>query len=317
MTPADEPHDGGSSGEGEAHAVTGAFGFSGRHIAQQLLERGYRLRTLTGHPGRAPPRGDIAVFPLSFDAPGELTRALAGVRVLYNTYWVRFEAAGRTFAGAVENSHRLFRCAREAGVGRIVHISITHADPDSPLPYFRGKGEVEASLKETGLPYSILQPALLFGEGDVLLNNIAWMLRRFPLFAVPGRGEYAIRPIHVTDLAALAVQEGQSTETARVVEAVGPERLSYAEMVRAVSDALGVKRRLVHLPAPVVWWVGRLLGLAVGDVVLTRDEIRGLSAGLLDVDAEPTGEVRLSRWLREHAQVVGRSWASELARHYR
>lgn len=312
----DTPKAGAAGTERAPHAVTGAFGFTGRHIARQLLERGHGVRTLTGHPERAH-GAEIAVFPLSFDAPGELARALEGAEVLYNTYWVRFEAAGRTFAGAVENSRRLFRAAREAGVGRIVHVSITHANPASPLPYFRGKGEVEAALAESSVPHSILRPALLFGAGDVLVNNIAWMLRRFPAFAIPGRGDYAMRPIHVGELGALAVREGRHAEAQRAVEAVGPERLSYEALVRAVGDAIRRPGRMVHVSPPVVWCIGRLLGLAVGDVVLTRDEIRGLMAGLLDSDAPPAGDVRISRWLRENAEQIGLSWASELARHYR
>src|SRR5512138_3082959 len=192
----------------DVHAVTGAFGYSGRHLAALLLARGARVRNLTGHPGRPDPFGGaVEVAPLPFDDPAALRRALDGVAVLYNTYWVRFAHGDATHARAVANSRALFRAAADAGVARIVHVSITNPSPDSRLPYFSGKAEVERTLAETGIPHTILRPAVFFGGRDVLVNNVAWLLRRFPVFGIP-RGAYGLRPIHVEDFARLAVDRG-------------------------------------------------------------------------------------------------------------
>lgn len=304
---------------GGLHAVTGAFGFSGRRIARRLLEAGRRVVTLTGHPGRGDGRLSTrleAIHPFRFGEPGRVAEALEGVDVLHNTYWIRFERGDRTFERAVRHSRVLFRAAAEAGVGRIVHVSIAHAG-DSELPYYRGKARVEAALEETGLPHSVLRPALLFGRGDVLVNNIAWLVRRAPVFAVAGRGDYRIRPIHVDDLAALAVREAGREERRRVLRAVGPERLTYEGLIREVAGALDTSVRLLHLPPMVVLAAAKAMGLLVGDVVLTRHELEGLTAGLLDVEGPATAETRLTDWLQDHADDVGRSWASELERHYR
>lgn len=305
---------------GSLHAVTGAFGFSGRWIARRLLDEGHRVRTLTGHPGRG--RGRLptrleGIHPFRFGEPHRMARALEGVEVLHNTYWIRFERGDRTFERAIRRCRLLFRAAAEAGVERIVHVSIAHPDRDSGLPYYRGKARVEEALAETDVPHSVLRPTLLFGRGDVLVNNIAWLVRRFPVFAVPGAGDYPLRPIHVSDLAALAIREAGRRAPRRVVPAVGPERLTYGALVRTVADALDADVRLVHLPPPAVLAAAKVLGVLLRDVVLTRRELEGLMAGLLDVDGPATGETRFTEWLRERADAVGRSWASELERHYR
>ena len=307
-------------GVGGHHAVTGAFGFSGRRIARRLLDDGHRVTTLTGHPGRGAGRLATrleAIHPFRFGAPDRMAGALEGVDVLHNTYWIRFERGERTFRRAVRNSRRLFEAAAAAGVERIVHVSIAHPGARDDLPYYRGKARVEEALADTGVPHSVLRPALLFGEGDVLVNNIAWIVRRLPVFAVPGRGDYRVRPIHVDDLAALAVREADRDEDRRVVPAVGPDRPRYREMVRRLADALGERVRVVGAPPAAVLAAAKALGLLVRDVVLTRDELEGLTAGLLDVEGEAAGETGLFDWVADDADAVGRSWASELERHYR
>ena len=297
--------------------VTGAFGYTGRYITARLLACGKRVRTLTGHPARPNPFGGaVEVAPLDFGNPGQLTRSLRGAETLYNTYWIRFPHGAATYEKAVENSRVLFRAAREAGVRRLVHISITQASQDSPFAYFRGKGLVEEALRESGLSHAILRPTVVFGPEGILINNIAWLLRRFPVFAVPGRGDYRLQPVFVEDVAELAVAAGDSRDNL-ILDAVGPETFTFDEFVRLVARAVGSRARLVHLPPGLALWLSRLVGLFVGDVVLTREEVDGLMANLLVSDAPPTGRTRLSNWLARNADQVGGRYASELDRHYR
>ncbi len=245
-----------------------------------------------------------------------LARSLEGADVLYNTYWVRFPRGPITFERAVENSRTLIRAAVEAGVGRVVHVSITNASPNSDLPYFRGKGVVEASLVGSGLPYAIIRPTVIFGEGDLLINNIAWFLRRFPLFTVFGSGQYKVQPVSVHDVARLAADAGMDSGST-AINAAGPEIFKYSDLVRTIAAALGVRARLVHVPPAVALWLTRPVGFLTRDVVVTRDEIAGLSRGLLVSDQAPTGEVRFSDWLTEHRSDLGVRYESELRRHYR
>lgn len=298
----------------ELHVVTGAFGYSGKYIARRLLEAGKRVRTLTNSTQRHNPFGSLVeAHPYHFDRPDELVRSLDGAAVLYNTYWVRFDHRDFTHSQAVQNTLTLFDAARRAGVRRVVHISITNPSLDSPLPYFRGKAQLEVALQESGLSYAILRPAVLFGKEDILINNIAWMLRRFPVFAVFGDGNYRLQPIYVDDLAELAVQYGQIEENV-VIDAIGPETFTYRELVRTIAEAIGVNRPIISVPPFVGLLVAKLVGYLVKDMVITREEIEGLMANLLVTSSSPAGKTRLSEWARENAEHLGRRYASELAR---
>ena len=300
--------------------ITGAFSYTGRYATRLLLDRGWTVRTLTNHPGRENPLGErVAVHPYDFDGPERLTESLRGASVLINTYWVRFPYAGMTFAKAVANTRTLIGAAKQAGVERIVHVSIANPSLDSPLGYYRGKAELEETVKRSGLSYAILRPTVIFGAEDILINNIAWFVRRFPLFGIPGDGQYRVQPIYVEDIAALLV-EAAGREDSYTLDAVGPETFTFDELVRAIAAATDRPARLVHVPPSLAYMATKITGWFVGDVILTWEEILGLMGDLLAVDSNPPGVMdmtRLSDWLRENAATVGNRYASEVARHFR
>lgn len=302
--------------QGRTSVVTGAFGFSGQEIAKLLLARGETVRTLTNHPDRHSAIWDrVEVYPLALDDHEQLIAALRGADVLYNTYWVRFPYRGQTHQRAVENTLNLLRAAEAAGVSRIVHVSITRPSADSPLSYFRGKAELEQAIGKSSLSYAILRPAVLFGDSDILINNIAFMLRHFPLFLIPGNGKYRVQPIYVKDFAALAVEAGYHSGSYSL-DAVGPETYMYEDLVRMIGSAIGSRAVVMHSPAAVVRWASRILGWVLKDVVLTDQEVSGLMADLLVSDDRPTGTVSLRDWIATNAASVGRRYMCELARHY-
>ncbi|HXW55031.1 MAG TPA: NAD(P)H-binding protein [Candidatus Cybelea sp.] len=304
-----------ASGNGRA-IVTGAFGYTGKYIAGRLLAAGVRVRTLTGHPNRGHEFGNrIEVAPLDFSDPAGLVRSLRGADCLFNTYWVRFNYGQSTFEQAVANTRMLFAAAKDAGVRKLVHISVTNPSLDSPLPYFRGKAQLEAALESSGLEWAILRPTVIFGREGILINNIAWLLRRFRVFAIPGDGSYPVQPVFVEEVAELAVRAFDESETG-VRDAVGPEIFSFDELVRLIARRIGSRARLVHLPAGAAHSLTKMLGLFVHDRILTREEIEGLMAGLLVSSKPPTGQTRFSDWLYAHAQSLGSSYASEIGRHY-
>ena len=255
----------------------------------------------------------MPALPLYFDRPERLAESLAGVSVLYNTYWVRFNHRHFTFAEAVRNSRTLFHAARQAGVERIVHTSITNPSLDSPLEYFRGKAEVERALQRCGVSAAVLRPAVFFGGDDILINNMAWTLRHLPVFGLFGRGDYRLQPIHVEDFAALAVAAGRQRDNV-TINAIGPETFTYRELLRTIGRIIGRPRPLLPLPPLVAYLVATAVGWLVHDKVVTRDEIRGLMGNLLYVDAPPAGATRLTDWAKQNADQLGRRYASELAR---
>ena len=296
------------------HVVTGAFGYTGKYITERLLAAGVEVRTLTNSPHRANPFGDrVDVHKFHFNQPERLAASLEGADVLYNTYWVRFNHRLFNHAEAVRNTLTLFDAAKRAGVRRIVHTSITNPSEDSPLEYFSGKATLERALRESGMSHAILRPTVIFGKEDILVNNIAWTLRRFPVFGVFGDGEYRLQPIHVEDFAEVAVEQAGRSENA-TIDAIGPETFSYRDLVTTIGTIIGCPRPVVSVPPWLGYSAGWFIGQCTGDVTITRDEIEGLMAGLLYTTSPPAGNTSLTDWTRAHADTLGRRYASEVAR---
>ena len=298
----------------EIHVVTGAFGYSGKYIADRLLKENKRVRTLTNSLQRKNPFGEkIEAFGYNFDNFPALVASLRGAAVLYNTYWVRFNAVDFRRSIAVENSLKLFQAAKEAGVKRFIHVSITNPSDASTLEYFSGKARLEKALIDSGLSYAILRPAVLFGKEDILINNIAWTLRHLPVFGVFGNGNYRLQPIYVEDFADLAVEQGRQRSDC-IINAIGPETFTYRDLVGQIGRIIGKERPLIPIPPFVGYAAGTIIGRLMGDIMITRDEIEGLMQDLLFTGASPAGKTRLTDWASQNAASLGVHYASELAR---
>ena len=296
-------------------AVTGAFSYSGKYITRRLLARGEEVITLTGHPDRPDPfSGKVKAYPLDFDE-ANMTHSLQGVDVLVNTYWVRFDQGENTQPRAVENTRKLVNAANAAGVKRIIHISISNPSAESHLPYFWGKAANEKTVIDSGMSYAILRPTVLVGDEDILINNIAYLLRRFPFFALPGDGSYKLQPVYVDDVAELAVEGVYGTDN-YIIDAVGPDIFTFKEMVQLIGEKIGARRPLIPVPPRLALLGAQFLSLFVNDVLLTPEEVDGLMAGLLVSKEPPRGKTRLADWLEKNKDRVGAKYASEIKKHY-
>jgi NADH dehydrogenase len=297
------------------HVVTGAFGYSGRWIAHRLLEDDVHVRTLTNAVGRDDPfHGRVEVHGLDFTDMDRLVSSLKGAEVVYNTYWVRYNKRQKNFAhdAAVDNTAILIEAAKRAGVKRFVHFSVANPTKAPNWTYFEGKVKVEAMLEASGLSYAILRPTVLFGgHRNVLINNIAWMLRRFPVFGVFGFGRYPIQPVHVEDVAEVAVAQGKETDNS-VVDVTGPETFQYKTYIGLMAKAMGLRRLILPIPPLAGWLVGRVLGVVLQDDVITRAEIKGLRQGLMASDAPALGRRKFSEWIAEHGHAFGNRYQNDL-----
>ncbi len=305
--------------EPRVDVVTGAFSYTGRFIARRLLADGRRVRTLTNHtrrPGTEDLLEHLEVEPLQFEDHTRLLVALRGAGTLYNTYWVRFPRGGLDFDRAVANTRRLMKAAAEAGVRRVVHISVSNPSLDSRLAYYKGKAQTEEVVKDSGLAWGIVRPTLVFAAGDILINNIAWMLRRMPVFGIPGDGTYRVQPVSAGDVAEIALWAGKQAHNV-TVDAAGPEIMTFAELVDQVSIAVGRRPRLSYMAPSTFILAGRAIGLLTRDVVLTRQEVEGLMDELLVSTEPPRGKERFDDWLLTNAATLGLKYASELSRHFR
>ena len=298
---------------GSIDLVTGATGYSGSYVARRLVDRGRVVRTLTRDPADVPP--PIEAYAYRFDAPDEMAEAFRNVDTFYNTYWVRFGRGSFTHEDAVRNSLALIDAAVGAGVRRVVHVSIMHPDIDSPYSYHQGKAIVEQALQESGMQYAIVRPSVLFGGGDILINNIAWLLRHVHLFAVPGDGRYQVRPTHVEDFADLMVRAGEERGSS-IRNAGGPETFAFGQLVRLIRDAIGARAMIVDLPKLAVLPMISIVNRVTHDVTLHREELDALMDGLASSDGEPAGQRSLSEFLAQHGDNLGASYASEVARNF-
>ncbi|TMG07444.1 MAG: NAD-dependent epimerase/dehydratase family protein, partial [Chloroflexi bacterium] len=286
--------------------VTGAFSFTGRFIARRLLAQERRIKTLTNH-ARRPGTEDITaeVAPLQFTDRDALVDSLRGADVLYNTYWVRFQHGRVHFGEAVANTRILLGAARDAGVRKVVHVSVSNPSEDSPLDYFAGKARTERAVRESGLAWAIIRPTLVFGQGDILINNIAWLLRRLPIFGVPGRGDYRLQPVAGEDVAEIATWAAEQTDNV-IVDAAGPDTVYYSEMVESIAIAVGRHPRFVYLSPRMSLLAARVIGRAMKDVMLNEPELEGLMQELLVSHERPRGTRRLDNWLLSNADTIGR-----------
>ena len=297
--------------------VTGAFSYTGRFIARRLLAQERRLKTLTNHPRRVGAEDIQAeIAPLQFSDRAALVDSLRGADVLYNTYWVRFHHERVRFGDAVANTRVLLGAAREAGVRKVVHISVSNPSEDSLLDYYAGKARTERVVRESGLQWAIVRPTLIFGTGDILINNIAWLLRRFPVFGIPGRGDFRLQPVAGEDVAEIATWAAAQMENV-TVDAAGPDIIYYSEMVESIAIAVGRHPRFIYLSPRATVRAAKLLGRLVNDVMLNQPELEGLMQELLVSRERPRGTRRLDNWLLSGADTLGKTYASELDRHWR
>lgn len=297
--------------------VTGAFSYAGRYIARRLLSQDRRVRTLTNHPKRAGPDDiKVDVAPLQFTDRAALVESLRGADVLYNTYWVRFRHGRVGFGEAIANTRTLVGAAAEAGVRKIVQISVSNPSVDSDLDFYAGKARTEEIVRASGMQWAIVRPTLVFGPEDILINNIAWLLRRMPVFVIPGLGTYRVQPVSVEDVAEIATWAAEQTDNI-TLDAAGPDTVTYTELVEGIAIAVGHRPRFVFMPPRLTLWAADIVSSYMRDVMLTRQELQGLMDELLVSQEKPRGTKRLDNWLLTNAELVGRAYASELDRHWR
>ena len=296
--------------------VTGSFGYIGKYITQALLAEGREVKTITSHPDKLNPFGEkVKAASYNFDDPGKLTQYLSGTETLYNTYWIRFDYQGWSFEKALTNTKVLFNCAKNAGVKKIIHISVTNVSVNDRLPYYHGKAIQEELLKNLGVDYSIIRPTLVFGIEDILVNNIAWTIRKFPIIPIFGTGDYKVQPIFVEDLAKIAV-ETASLKGSQIIDAIGPETFTYAEFLKLIGNELNRNIAYIRTSPSLGIFLGKVIGLFVRDVVLTNDELNGLMMNKLTSNQAPNGKTSFSQWLRENKDAIGSGYTSELKRHF-
>ncbi len=298
--------------------ITGASGYIGGAIAERMHVEA-ELRSLTSHPGKNRFGDRVRLFPYAFDRPAQMADAFRGADVFVNTYYVRFNYGTVTFERAVDATRDLISLAHEAGVRKLVHVSVSNAREGSELPYYHNKGRIERLVRESGLDYTILQPAIVVGRGDILVNNIAYFLRRLPVFAMFGKGECRVQPMTLSAFADVAVEAIDGGHSNTTLPVAGPRDWTFIDMVQAIRTAVRSRALIVRAPSVVALVGLKAAGLLLGDVVLTNDEIKGLTREYLWAEQPLRRGEDFAQWLHQPAVAsdLGQHYASELARHFR
>jgi uncharacterized protein YbjT (DUF2867 family) len=297
--------------------ITGASGFIGGAIAERLVDRA-EVRGLTSHPAKNRFGDRVRSFAYDFDDPARMAPAFDGVDVFVNSYYVRFNYGGLTFETAVDRTRALLARARSAGVPKIVHVSVSNASESSDLPYYANKARIERLVAQSGIDYTILRPALVVGPGDILVNNIAYFLRRLPVFTIFGDGSYRAQPITVDAFAGIALDAVDGGHRNATLAVAGPSDWAFLDMVRAIRAAVGSRALIAHAPAWVALAGLRVAGVFLRDVVLTSDEVKGLTREYLCAADPLRRGADFADWLRQPGVAVslGARYESELARHF-
>ena len=295
--------------------VTGAFGFTGKYISDLLIKKGEKVRTLTSKTDINLYNENIEVFQYNFEDKEYLIKAMSGAEKLFNTYWIRFPYKSHTFEKVVFRTKILIDCAKEADIKKIIHISVSNANSKSKLNYFKYKGIVEEMIKDSKIDYFILRPTIIFGKESILINNIAWFLRKFPIFIVFGKGKYLVQPIFIEDIAKIAVLESDNSAN-KIIDIVGPEVFEFKEMVNFIKTKISSKCKILYLPTFLFQIFIPILNFLTKDVVLTKEELKALKENLLYSKEEPIGQKKFTDWIEENKFDVGKEYFSELLRHY-
>jgi NADH dehydrogenase len=251
--------------------VTGATGFLGRRVVRELLDRGHQVRALVHTPGRERlfPEGAVTAHQGSLAELETLAAACRGVDAVVHLVAIIRQGKGATFdsvnrqgtANLVAAIKAYGRASAGAsgkasgGVRKLVHVSVIGAANNPAYPYLRSKWQGEQEVIGSGLPYTILRPSLLFGQGDEFLNTLAGLVRVFPVVPVVGSGRNRFQPIAAEDVAkCIALALERADLDGQTIEIGGPQQLSYLELMRLVTRTLGKRRWRVHLPV----WLMRL-----------------------------------------------------------
>lgn len=258
--------------------ITGATGFIGRRIVQELVATDHPVRCLISPQQQRKIVWDTEANNAPQIVVGTLLdeeilfHAATGVHVIIHLenaqWWGRPRDLERV---EVVGTRNLIAAARSARVGRIITLSHLGATPASAFMLLRIKGIVEEMLRGSGLAYTIIRSGLVYGPGDAFVNHIAMLLKLNPLFfLMPGHGEVVLHPIFIDDLVAVVVR---SLETFDVVDATveigGPEYITFSDLLATVMRVTGMQRWVLPIPPYVMRWLTGLYAIVFRRTLMT------------------------------------------------
>ncbi len=257
--------------------VTGATGFLGRRVVPELQEHRHQVRCLVRTPGRErvfPPRSVDVQYGNVLE-PEALARAFHGVEAVVHLVGIIRRRKRLTYDQVNRQGvANVVAAAKQAGVKQFVLVSAIGATNNRSYPYLFSKWQGEQEVTAGGLPHTIIQSSIMFGEGDEFLNTIAAMVRVAPLAPVVGSGRNLFQPIAVEDMArCIATSVDRDDLKGKTIQIGGPQQLSYNEILAIVARTLGKRVLRLHIPV----WIMYALASAMQVLPrppLTIDQLR-------------------------------------------
>jgi uncharacterized protein YbjT (DUF2867 family) len=256
-------------------AITGGNGFVGAALADVLERNGHEAVRLSRRNG-----GDVG-------DEAAMRAGFSGCDAVAHCAGINRQIGDQTFERVhVQGTRHVVEAARHAGVKRILLVSFLRARPDCGSAYHESKFAAEQIVRESGIPYVIFKPGVIYGRGDNMLNHLKRSFKTFPVFGFVGLRDRDVAPLHVDDMSSLLLA-GLTDDRLRnrTFAAIGPETLGLRKAVTRVAKVVG--RRPLAFPMPI--WFHRLFALAaellMRQPVVSRAQVRILSEGV----AQPAG----------------------------
>jgi len=257
--------------------VTGGTGFVGGYLIRRLRQEGLPVRTLARHPDRAQPLKDLGVEVVLGDISEKvsLERSAEGIERVIHLVGIIQETPGVTFRGVhVEGTRNVLEAARKAGVRHFFHQSALGTRPGAKSEYHRTKWEAEEFVRQSGIPYTILRPSLIYGPGDGFTIRLSEMLKLVPVMPVIGSGKSRVQPVYIDDVVSCIIKAVTSDAFLNeIYEVGGPDQLTYEEVTKAIAEAMGIKRPAVHVPLFFMKPIARTLETVLSNPPLTTNQL--------------------------------------------
>jgi uncharacterized protein YbjT (DUF2867 family) len=302
--------------------VTGGTGFIGQALVRHLADAGHKVRILLRASTQSPnlPQSlPVEVAVSSLDDERGLRAAMVGVDIVYHLAGAEWRGAYASLMEIdIQGTQNVVAAAADAKVSRLFFVSHLGADRASAYPVLKAKAIAEEYIRRSGIDYTILRTAIVFGNNDGFTTGLAQLLSSIPrFFVVPGDGESILQPIWVEDLATcmLWALDDPATNN-QMYEIGGPEYLTFNEIVLTVIDALGLRRRLIHMRQPYM----RALTVFLENVIPTTpvsvywlDYLATNRASNLD-SVPRLFNLMPSRFSQRLAYLEGRDWSAHMWR---
>jgi len=264
--------------------VTGGTGFVGGHVVHELRGRDFPVRCLVRDPRKATKLTGWGCELAEGDVTDEqsLRRAVAGVDTIVHLVAIRQGPREQFQRIMVDGTRDLLSAARDAGVGRFVHMSAlgTSEETRELVPYYWAKWENEQQVRSSGIPFVIFRPSFVFGSDGGILPTFVKLAKLAPVTPIIGSGRQRIQPIWADDLARIFTEATQKEDvTGRLFELGGRDAVTWNEFWERLKRVLGLRRPSVHVPVGLMRINALVTERLPGDIPLTRDLLKMLEHG--------------------------------------